>query len=50
MIVRPAERIDLPGILAIHNQVIASSTAIYSGVPARLEERSEWFESRRAQG
>jgi phosphinothricin acetyltransferase len=50
MLVRPAERTDLPGILAIHNDVIATSTAIYTEVPATLEERSEWFESRRAKG
>jgi L-amino acid N-acyltransferase len=50
MLVRPAERSDLPGILAIHNEVIANSTAIYTDVPATLEERAEWFESRRANG
>jgi phosphinothricin acetyltransferase len=50
MLVRPAERADLPGILALHNEVIAHSTAIYTEVPATLEERAEWFESRRAKG
>jgi phosphinothricin acetyltransferase len=50
MLVRPAERSDLPGILAIYNEVVASSTAIYAYEPSTLEERAEWFESRRRQG
>jgi phosphinothricin acetyltransferase len=50
MLVRPAEKSDLPAILAIHNEVVANSTAIYSFDPSTLEERTEWFESRRRQG
>jgi L-amino acid N-acyltransferase YncA len=49
MRVRPAERSDLPGILAIYNEVVANSTAIYAYDPSTLEERGEWFESRRRQ-
>ena len=50
MLLRPAERSDLPGILAIYNEVVATSTAIYAYDPSTLEERGEWFESRRRQG
>ena len=50
MIVRDATDQDLPGILAIYNDVIATSTAIYSLEPTSLEERRAWFEVRRRQG
>lgn len=49
MLVRPAERSDLPGILAIYNEVVANSTAIYAYDASTLEERGEWFESRQRQ-
>jgi L-amino acid N-acyltransferase YncA len=39
MLVRNATRDDLPQILAIYNDVIATSTAIYA-------DRAEWFEGR----
>jgi phosphinothricin acetyltransferase len=45
-----ADPADLPGILAITNQVIAISTAIYTSEPATLEERTAWFTARRARG
>ncbi len=41
---------DLPGILAIYNDVIATSTAVYSEIPVTLENRQEWFRGRVAQG
>lgn len=50
MRVRAADRSDLPGILAIYNEVVASSTAIYTDQLSTLDERSDWFESRRRQG
>ena len=40
----------LPGLLAIYNDVIATSTAIYSDLPVTLEERRQWWRSRTAQG
>jgi len=49
-IFRPATRDDLPAILAIHNDVIATSTAIYTEEPSTLEERTGWFEARTGQG
>lgn len=50
MLLRPAQRSDLPGILAIYNEVVATSTAIYAYDPSTLEERGAWFESRQRQG
>jgi L-amino acid N-acyltransferase len=50
MPIRDAETGDLPQILAIYNEVIASSTAVYSTEPSTLAERSEWFEQRRRRG
>lgn len=50
MILRPAEPADLPGILAIYNEVAAHTTAIYDRDPATLAERTAWYEARRARG
>ena len=46
MSVRPAVVADLPGILAIYNEVIATSTAVYMDHAVTLENRREWFEGR----
>jgi L-amino acid N-acyltransferase len=48
--VREALEADLPGLLAIYNEVIANSTAVYSSTPVTLEERRAWWQARRAQG
>ncbi len=48
--IRPAEPADLPAILAIYNEVIANSTAVYHNLPLMLEDRRAWFEGRKAQG
>jgi L-amino acid N-acyltransferase YncA len=45
---RAARAEDLPQILAIHNDVIATSNAIFSEQPDTLEGRSAWFEQRTA--
>src|SRR3954468_21303057 len=45
-----AAEADLPAILAIHNEVVANSTAIYSNDPGTLDERAAWRASRLAQG
>jgi phosphinothricin acetyltransferase len=50
MPIRTAGSEDLPGILAIYNEVIATSTAIYAFEPASLEERRAWFAERVARG
>lgn len=41
---------DLPELLAIYNDVIATSTAVYSDLPTTLAERREWWLARRRQG
>jgi L-amino acid N-acyltransferase YncA len=48
--IRDASAADLDGILTIFNQVVTQTTAIYDEHPSTLEERSVWFESRRAAG
>jgi phosphinothricin acetyltransferase len=50
MLLRDATEADLPAILAIYNDVIAISTAVYALEPATLADRHAWFEARRAQG
>ncbi|HXW25531.1 MAG TPA: GNAT family N-acetyltransferase [Xanthobacteraceae bacterium] len=50
MLIRAAAPADLPGILAIYNEVIATSTAVYALAPVTLAERTQWFDGRRAQG
>ncbi|QCQ90137.1 GNAT family N-acetyltransferase [Rhodococcus sp. SGAir0479] len=50
MHVRDAVLGDLPGILEIHNEAIAHSTAIWDETLADLDERRRWFDDRHAQG
>ncbi|MGO8798062.1 MAG: N-acetyltransferase family protein [Roseiarcus sp.] len=50
MPIRDAGTPDLPQILAIYNDVIATSTAVYSTEPVAFTERAEWFEARRRRG
>ena len=47
---RPARVDDLPGILAIHNDVIETTNAIFSEQADTLQGRTEWFEQRTAAG
>lgn len=47
MELRDATEADLPGILAIYNEVIANSTAVYATEPATLVERRQWLLARR---
>ncbi len=49
-VVRDAEARDLPALVAIYNDVIATSTAVFSETPVTLEERSQWWQARVAQG
>jgi L-amino acid N-acyltransferase YncA len=46
MLIRPATEPDLPALLAIYNDIIATSTAIYRDTPVTLEDRLAWFHSR----
>lgn len=50
MRIADAELQDLPGLLAIYNDVVATSTAIFSDQPVTLEDRTRWFHARIAQG
>ena len=47
--IRDAVEQDVPGILAIYNDVIATSTAVYREDPASLDDRLHWFNARREQ-
>jgi phosphinothricin acetyltransferase len=49
MEIRDCRRDDLPGLLAIYNDVIATSTAIYSESPSTLDDRTAWWETRVSQ-
>ena len=48
--IRPATADDLPGILAIYNDVIATSTAVFSLDPVTLDDRRAWFAARQRAG
>jgi L-amino acid N-acyltransferase len=50
MEIRDATEIDLAGILAIYNEIIAHSTAVYMEEPATLEDRRAWFAQRQGSG
>ena len=50
MEIRDAGLADLPALLAIYNEVIATSTAIYTEQPATLDDRVTWWNARVAQG
>lgn len=50
MEIRAAGEADLPGLLAIYNDVIATSTAVYSYIPTTLEERTTWWRARVGMG
>ncbi len=45
-----AARAQLPQILAIYNEVIRNSTAVYSEVEVTLANREAWFDAKAAQG
>ncbi len=46
MQMRDAGEPDLPGLLAIYNDVTATSPAIYSYQPVSLEDRTQWWRVR----
>ena len=48
--IRPASEPDLPTILAIYNEAIENSTAVFSYRPHTLEMRREWFSAKRENG
>lgn len=48
--VRAATEADLPQILAIYNEIIANTTAVYYYEPHTLEMRKAWLQEREALG
>ena len=48
--IRDAEIGDLKGMMEIYNEVLATSTSIFSDVKRTPQEQSKWFEDRSAQG
>ena len=50
MLIRPAGIDDLAAMLAIYNELVANSSAVYATEPATLSERRAWFDARRSQG
>jgi L-amino acid N-acyltransferase YncA len=50
MAIDDAVEADVAGILAIFNDVIATSTSVFSDDPVSLENRLEWFRTRRDSG
>jgi L-amino acid N-acyltransferase YncA len=48
MFIADAEERHLSGILEIYNDVIATTTAVYSEEPVTLESRLEWWQIRTA--
>lgn len=49
VIVRPATEADLPPILAIYNDAVVKTTAIWNDTIADLANRKTWFEARQKQ-
>jgi L-amino acid N-acyltransferase YncA len=49
-VVREADPSDLPAILAIYNEVIATSDAIFADDPVTLDSRRAWLASKRERG
>ena len=43
MIIRLANEKDIPSILTIFNEALIHTTAVYSYVPATLDEQLEWY-------
>jgi phosphinothricin acetyltransferase len=48
--IRHAVENDLPQVLAIYNDIILHTTAVYDYEPHTLEMRKQWFETKRQQG
>jgi phosphinothricin acetyltransferase len=48
--IRDATEADLPDILAITNEAIANTVAVWTLAPTTLEARRDWFRDRRARG
>ncbi|HEY2423189.1 MAG TPA: GNAT family N-acetyltransferase, partial [Chthoniobacterales bacterium] len=47
--IRPAEAADLEGMLAIYNDAILNTTAVYDYQPRPSDLQRQWFETKQAQ-
>lgn len=50
IVIRPAVEADLPAILAIYNDAVATTTAIWNDHLSDLNGRRDWWQGRVAQG
>src|SRR5262249_26690055 len=50
MRIRDATKADVPAILAIYNDVLTNTTAIYDERASTLDERQAWFDARCKKG
>ena len=50
MTIRPATRADCPGVLAIYNDAVLTTTATYDYEPRTLEQREGWFDDHARDG
>jgi len=50
VLIEDAREQDLPEMVAIVNEVIANSTAVFSETPVTLERQQGWLSERRAKG
>jgi len=44
---REAQLEDLPGILEIYNDVVATTTAIYDEFPRNIEQQTQWYHAKK---
>ena len=49
-VIRDAVEADLPAIMAIYNEAVANTTAIWNETQVDLENRRHWFAARQARG
>jgi L-amino acid N-acyltransferase len=50
VVIRDLNDSDLAGLLAIYNDVIATSTAVFMEQPVTIEDRRSWWQARVASG
>jgi len=48
--IRACDRTQLPGVLAIYNEAIRGSTAVFSDEEVTLQSREAWLEAKRTAG
>ncbi|QCE34429.1 N-acetyltransferase [Acetobacteraceae bacterium] len=48
--IRQAEERDIPAIVAIYNQAVLNTNAVYTETPVTVENRTKWLAERQAAG